>query len=170
MLFVFLEVERVEDYELVPPDGGWGWLVLFGATLINLLVPGIIKSFGVLFVEFLETYKFSEMSASWIPALSYFLYCSLGTYIIHTKNRICIYFPSKQSHCSFFSRPLSKLPVYQIILQNCDTYWRSVRFFGNDTQLLRIFHYPFMHNVCITLDFSRSNFKPSAYQLTSKSN
>ncbi|XP_065201734.1 monocarboxylate transporter 13 isoform X2 [Planococcus citri] len=80
------ENDESEKYELVPPDGGWGWLVLFGCTLINLLIPGTIKSFGVLFVEFLEIFEFSEIAASWIPALCYFLYCSLGpltSYLTH---------------------------------------------------------------------------------------
>lgn len=67
-----------KDFELVPPDGGWGWLVLFGATLVNLLVPGTIKSFGVLFVEFMEAFDASASTAAWIPALCYFLYSSLG--------------------------------------------------------------------------------------------
>ncbi|XP_018569911.1 monocarboxylate transporter 13-like [Anoplophora glabripennis] len=69
---------RTEKWKLVPPDGGWGWLVLFGATLVNVLVPGTIKSFGVLFVEFLEAFKASTAEAMWIPALCYFLYSSLG--------------------------------------------------------------------------------------------
>uniref|UniRef100_A0A182QCE3 Major facilitator superfamily (MFS) profile domain-containing protein n=1 Tax=Anopheles farauti TaxID=69004 RepID=A0A182QCE3_9DIPT len=67
-----------DDYELVPPDGGWGWLVLLGSMLVNILVPGTIKSFGVLFVEFLEAFQASPSSAAWIPALCYFLYSSLG--------------------------------------------------------------------------------------------
>uniref|UniRef100_A0A1L8DEJ0 Putative monocarboxylate transporter n=2 Tax=Nyssomyia neivai TaxID=330878 RepID=A0A1L8DEJ0_9DIPT len=66
------------DYELVPPDGGWGWLVLAGSMLVNILIPGTIKSFGVLFVEFLETFNASPATAAWIPALCYFLYSSLG--------------------------------------------------------------------------------------------
>uniref|UniRef100_A0AAG5CQU6 Major facilitator superfamily (MFS) profile domain-containing protein n=1 Tax=Anopheles atroparvus TaxID=41427 RepID=A0AAG5CQU6_ANOAO len=66
------------DYELVPPDGGWGWLVLAGSMLVNILVPGTIKSFGVLFVEFLEAFQASPSAAAWIPALCYFLYSSLG--------------------------------------------------------------------------------------------
>uniref|UniRef100_A0A2M3Z1T1 Putative monocarboxylate transporter n=1 Tax=Anopheles braziliensis TaxID=58242 RepID=A0A2M3Z1T1_9DIPT len=66
------------EYELVPPDGGWGWLVLAGSMLVNILVPGTIKSFGVLFVEFLEAFQASPSSAAWIPALCYFLYSSLG--------------------------------------------------------------------------------------------
>ncbi|XP_044764873.1 monocarboxylate transporter 4 isoform X2 [Coccinella septempunctata] len=62
----------------VPPDGGWGWLVLLGATLVNVLIPGTIKSFGILLVEFLEVFRTSPATAMWIPSLCYFLYSSLG--------------------------------------------------------------------------------------------
>lgn len=69
-----------DKYEMVPPDGGYAWLVLFGAMLVNILIPGgAIKSFGILFVEFLENMpNASPTAASWIPALCYFLYSSLG--------------------------------------------------------------------------------------------
>lgn len=68
-----------EKYEMVPPDGGYAWLVLFGAMLVNILIPGgAIKSFGILFVEFLENMDVTPTAASWIPALCYFLYSSLG--------------------------------------------------------------------------------------------
>ncbi|XP_067620386.1 monocarboxylate transporter 12 [Eurosta solidaginis] len=66
------------DYDLVPPDGGWGWLVLLGSMMVNILIPGTIKSFGVLFVEFLEAFDASPATGAWIPALCYFLYSSLG--------------------------------------------------------------------------------------------
>lgn len=47
--------------------------------LVNVLVPGTVKSFGVLFMEFLEALPDATPSAaSWIPALCYFLYSSLG--------------------------------------------------------------------------------------------
>lgn len=65
----------------MPPDGGWGWLVLFGATLVNILIPGTIKSFGVIFVEFQAAYKTTPEKAAWIPGLCYFLYSSLGNYL-----------------------------------------------------------------------------------------
>ncbi|CAG9577565.1 unnamed protein product [Danaus chrysippus] len=66
------------DWELVPPDGRWGWCVLVGATLVNILIPGTIKSFGVLLVEFNDVFNSSPAASSGIVALCYFLYSSLG--------------------------------------------------------------------------------------------
>ncbi|KAL4711059.1 hypothetical protein ACJJTC_015235 [Scirpophaga incertulas] len=66
------------DWEMVPPDGKWGWCVLVGATLVNILIPGTIKSFGVLLVEFNDVFHTSASAASGIVALCYFLYSSLG--------------------------------------------------------------------------------------------
>ncbi|XP_033337673.2 monocarboxylate transporter 12 isoform X1 [Megalopta genalis] len=73
--------------KLVPPDGGWGWVVLTSALVVNFLIPGTVKSFGVLFVEFLHVFKASSTAASWMPALCYFLYNSLGplSSILSTK-------------------------------------------------------------------------------------
>ncbi|CAH4033166.1 unnamed protein product [Pieris brassicae] len=66
------------DWEMVPPDGRWGWCVLVGATLVNILIPGTIKSFGVLLVEFNDVFQSSASASSGIVALCYFLYSSLG--------------------------------------------------------------------------------------------
>lgn len=79
------EKDAKAEEELVPPDGGWGWLVLLASVMVNLLIPGTVKSFGVLFVEFLEVFDASPAAAAWIPALCYFLYSSLG------KDRPIIY-------------------------------------------------------------------------------
>ncbi|KAG5311309.1 MOT7 protein, partial [Acromyrmex insinuator] len=72
------EKNEKKEEELVPPDGGWGWLILLAAVMVNLLIPGTIKSFGVLFVEFLDIFDASPAAAAWIPSLCYFLYSSLG--------------------------------------------------------------------------------------------
>ncbi|XP_032683346.1 monocarboxylate transporter 3-like isoform X2 [Odontomachus brunneus] len=79
--------KRKTKTKTVPPDGGWGWVVLFSALVVNFLIPGTVKSFGVLFVEFLHVFKASSTAASWMPALCYFLYSSLGplSSILSTK-------------------------------------------------------------------------------------
>ncbi|XP_046423431.1 monocarboxylate transporter 13-like [Neodiprion fabricii] len=69
---------KAKKTKLVPPDGGWGWVVLFSALTVNFLIPGTVKSFGVLFVEFLQVFKASPTAALWMPALCYFLYSFLG--------------------------------------------------------------------------------------------
>ncbi|XP_072761392.1 monocarboxylate transporter 12 isoform X2 [Anoplolepis gracilipes] len=79
--------KKARRTKMIPPDGGWGWVVLFSALLVNFLIPGTVKSFGVLFVEFLHVFKASSTAASWMPALCYFLYSSLGplSSILSTK-------------------------------------------------------------------------------------
>lgn len=71
-----------QGLRLVAPDGGWGWAVLFAAVLVNVLIPGTIKSFGVLYVEFIRVFDVSPTEASWVPALCYFLYSSLGNFFL----------------------------------------------------------------------------------------
>lgn len=68
----------VKRKKIIPPDGGFGWVVLASASLINFLIPGMVKSFGVLFVEFMQVFRASPTDASWMPALCYFLYSFLG--------------------------------------------------------------------------------------------
>jgi MFS family permease len=70
--------KKMDKWKLVPPDGGWGWLVLFGSTLVNVLIPGTIKSFGVLFAAFIDDFNTSSADAAAIPGICYFLYSSLG--------------------------------------------------------------------------------------------
>lgn len=40
--------------EAKPPDGGWGWVVVFASFMVNLIADGITFSFGVIYVEFLN--------------------------------------------------------------------------------------------------------------------
>lgn len=51
-------------------DGGYGWCVVFGAFSVQFWVAGLVKSYGVLFVEILEIFSSSSTAvASWIPAI-----------------------------------------------------------------------------------------------------
>lgn len=65
--------EVISDNETAqqPVDGGYyGWLVVFGAFSVQFWVAGLVKSYGVLFVEILEIFSTSSTAvASWIPAI-----------------------------------------------------------------------------------------------------
>lgn len=51
-------------------DGGFGWFVVFGAFSVQFWVAGLVKSYGVLFIESLELFPSSSTAvASWIPAI-----------------------------------------------------------------------------------------------------
>lgn len=70
-----------EDAECASaPDGGYGWVIVFGAFFVQFWVAGLVKSYGVLFVEVMETYPNSSAAvASWIPAILSALCLALGT-------------------------------------------------------------------------------------------
>ncbi|CAH2064679.1 unnamed protein product, partial [Iphiclides podalirius] len=60
---------RPDSADSCPPDGGYGWVVVFGAFMVQFWVAGLFKSYGVLYVEIMETFPdSSESVASWIPA------------------------------------------------------------------------------------------------------
>nr|XP_060638963.1 monocarboxylate transporter 13-like [Anolis sagrei ordinatus] len=53
-----------------PPDGGWGWMVVLAAFCQSALVFGVLRSFGVFFVEFVAHFQESSSSTSWITSVS----------------------------------------------------------------------------------------------------
>lgn len=55
--------------EARPPDGGWGWMVVFAAFMVNLFSDGVTFSFGVLYVEFLDYFGEGKAKTAWIASL-----------------------------------------------------------------------------------------------------
>ncbi|XP_015173575.1 PREDICTED: monocarboxylate transporter 12 isoform X1 [Polistes dominula] len=64
------DTKKLRNPAYIPLDGGYGWVVVFGAFFVQFWVAGLVKSYGVLYVEIMETFKDSSASvASWIPAI-----------------------------------------------------------------------------------------------------
>ena len=64
---------------LVPPDGGWGWVIVAASFMCNVVVDGIMFSFG--------TFKTHIISDFAIPDAQYGLVSSLqtGSYLLIGK-------------------------------------------------------------------------------------
>ena len=46
-----------DDVEVpVPPDGGWGWMVVLGSFIVHIIADGMAYSFGVVVVALLEQF------------------------------------------------------------------------------------------------------------------
>ncbi|XP_051020442.1 monocarboxylate transporter 10 isoform X2 [Acomys russatus] len=73
-----VEVELVRstgEEPPVPPDGGWGWLVMLAAMWCNGSVFGIQNAYGVLFVSMLDTFGAKDdenmaFKTAWVGSLS----------------------------------------------------------------------------------------------------
>lgn len=78
-----------------PPDGGYGWVVVFAAFMINVIVDGIAYSYGVFIAELQTHYQSSAGITSMVGSLLngmyllssesttsgiYLLFCSLYFY------------------------------------------------------------------------------------------
>ncbi|XP_058806582.1 monocarboxylate transporter 13 [Phymastichus coffea] len=70
-----------------PPDGGWGWVVVFASFMIHVITDGVTYSYGVFHVEFVNYFETTEQAASWVASfLVGVTYCS-GPISSHFVNK-----------------------------------------------------------------------------------
>ena len=53
----------------IVPDKGWSWCILIAGCLANLLVDGVIFSFGVFKLELTEAFKEDISIITWIGSV-----------------------------------------------------------------------------------------------------
>lgn len=63
--------------KVVPPDGGWGWMVLLGTMTINIVVIGHGKSFGVYFKILMDEFNASPSRVAWLQSIQIFMFSFL---------------------------------------------------------------------------------------------
>ncbi|XP_037803725.1 monocarboxylate transporter 12-B-like [Penaeus monodon] len=70
--------ENTTDEEDRIPNGGWGWIVVFGASLVLVLVDVIGQCFGIVFSALLLDLGTSSLMTAWIFNMFGFLWCLTG--------------------------------------------------------------------------------------------
>ncbi|KAH9424232.1 hypothetical protein DERP_004414 [Dermatophagoides pteronyssinus] len=61
-----------------PIDGGFGWVVVFASFMCNVIVDGIIFSFGILLPEISAEFNETKATTAWIGSLQTGLYLIVG--------------------------------------------------------------------------------------------
>lgn len=62
----------------VPPDGGWGWVIVFASFMSNMVVDGISYSFGIFLPEFLSSLGGDMTSGALVGSLLAGCYLLVG--------------------------------------------------------------------------------------------
>ncbi|XP_045459122.1 monocarboxylate transporter 13 [Melitaea cinxia] len=52
-----------------PPDGGWGWMIVFASFMIHVVTDGMTYSFGVFYAEFLTYFNEGKGKTAWIVSI-----------------------------------------------------------------------------------------------------
>ncbi|XP_015607738.1 monocarboxylate transporter 12 [Cephus cinctus] len=65
------EKEQIDEpmEPVPPPDGGWGWWVVFASFMIHIVTDGVTYSFGVFYLEFLNYFDEGKGTTAWIASI-----------------------------------------------------------------------------------------------------
>lgn len=64
-----------------PPDGGYGWVIVFASFMCNMIVDGIAYTFGVFLGEFVLFFGEGKGKVAWVGSLLSGMYLSAGELI-----------------------------------------------------------------------------------------
>ena len=63
------EEVAIEVPHVVPPDGGWGWVIVAASFMCNAIVDGFIFSFGILLLLLINEFGQSKSKTAWIGSI-----------------------------------------------------------------------------------------------------
>ncbi|KAJ8969484.1 hypothetical protein NQ317_011490 [Molorchus minor] len=70
-----------------PPDGGYGWVVVFASFMCNMIVDGTAYTFGVFLSRMADFYGESEGTTAWVGSLLSGMYLSVGPLVSALTNK-----------------------------------------------------------------------------------
>lgn len=71
--------DEAYDYALPPPpDGGYGWVVVFASFMCNMIVDGIAYTFGIFLPELVTYFGEGKGTVAWVGSLLSGFYLAAG--------------------------------------------------------------------------------------------
>ncbi|XP_018576654.1 monocarboxylate transporter 14 isoform X2 [Anoplophora glabripennis] len=70
-----------------PPDGGYGWVVVFASFMCNMIVDGIAYTFGVFLSDIVDSYGETKGKTAWVGSLLSGMYLSAGPLVSALTNK-----------------------------------------------------------------------------------
>lgn len=80
-------VQEDEAEVVVPPDGGWGWVVVFASFMCNMIVDGIIFSFGSFLEPISQEFNVTKAYVALVGSLMSGFYLIAGPFASAVANR-----------------------------------------------------------------------------------
>ena len=77
-------VDDDSSLELLPPDGGYGWVVVFVGFLGSVLTDGIGYSFGLFYPIYMREFHQNGGVVAWVGSLSGGKQCCIVQLILRT--------------------------------------------------------------------------------------
>ncbi|KAL0275611.1 UNVERIFIED_CONTAM: hypothetical protein PYX00_003413 [Menopon gallinae] len=72
---------------VMPPDGGWGWVIVAASFVCNFIVDGILYSFGVFIKDVSESFSVPEARVALVGSLLSGSYLIVGPFVSALSNR-----------------------------------------------------------------------------------
>jgi MFS family permease len=70
-----------------PPDGGYGWVVVFASFMCNMIVDGIAYTFGIILPQMMNYYDSTKGKTAWVGSLLSGMYLSVGPLVSALTNK-----------------------------------------------------------------------------------
>lgn len=70
-----------------PPDGGYGWVIVFASFMCNLIVDGIAYTFGIFLPKIVDSYGETKGKTAWVGSLLAGMYLCAGPLVSALTNK-----------------------------------------------------------------------------------
>lgn len=65
---------------IVPPDGGYGWVIVVAVFFVHVFVLGNVYSFGILYPVFIDAFDSNKGTVAWVGSIGAALMVGLGAW------------------------------------------------------------------------------------------